>query len=125
MSTEVAIDPNGHKVYAKTNAAGELLTAGSSGGGPLGSLAVVSGQVTVGVAQVQLPDVVARRFHLRSLLTNSFDNPIALGPTGVTTATGLVLWPGDIAPPLEPANLNAIFAIAGAAGQVLAYLGEV
>ena len=97
------------------------------GPGPLSSGVTVSGQVTVGTTAVQLPSVTARRFRLRSLPTNTpIDATIAIGPSGVTSATGYLLATGDReGTPFEVTNLNILYAIASAAGQTLAYLGEV
>jgi hypothetical protein len=90
----------------------------------LGASSVVAGQVAVGTSEVSMATATARRFRVRALLTNTAT--VYLGPTGVTTATGYPLEPGDVFPhPLELSNLNVLKAIAGAAGQALAYLGEV
>jgi len=89
----------------------------------LGATAVVAGQQTIGVGEVALATATARRFRIRALIGNT--GTIFLGPTGVTTATGYPLEAGDVTPPLELSNLNVVKAIASAAGQGLAYLGEV
>lgn len=92
-------------------------------GDGLAAAAVVAGQVSVGTSEMPLATATARRFRIRALVGNTV--PVYLGPTGVTTATGYPLEPGDVTPPLELSNLNVVKAVAGAAGQTLAYLGEV
>ncbi len=90
--------------------------------GLISAAAPLSGQVTVGTTQVQLPSAVARRFRLAPHPNNSPDGIIVIGPTGVTVSTGFPVGPAGVV--IEPDNLNRYFAIANQAGLTLCYLGE-
>lgn len=90
----------------------------------LSAVAVVAGQISLSGAEAALSTVAARRFKIRSLLTNT--DVIYLGPVGVSAANGFPLWPGDWFPhDIELTNLNVLHAIVASGTQVLAYLGEV
>jgi hypothetical protein len=90
----------------------------------LSAAAVVSGQVGVTGAEAALPNVTVRRVKLRSLLTNTMTNPIYIGPTGVSAATGFPLFPGDTIE-LELSNLNVVHAFVASGTETLCYVGEV
>lgn len=89
----------------------------------LSAASVVAGQISLTGAMAALSTTVAaRRFRLKAATDNT-DN-IYLGPTGVTTANGFCLWPGDLLE-VEVSNLNVLFAIVGSGTQKLHYLGLV
>ena len=91
-------------------------------GDGLGAGSVVSGQGSLSGVEAALPTATARRFRLKAHTDNT--DVIYLGPTGVTTANGYPLWPGDLID-VEISNLNVIHAIVGSGTQKLAYLGLV
>ena len=87
---------------------------------------LVTGQVTVGTAAVQLPDQSVRWVWLRAPMTNGMNEVLAFGPQGLAingTAGGFLLMTGDTSPILYVSNLRAIWAVASATGQLLLYVG--
>jgi hypothetical protein len=88
-------------------------------------ISLVAGQATVATGtEAALSSQAARRVYLAAPPTNT--NPIALGGTGVTMATGFLLFPGQqLTHPLTIENLNVIHAITDAASQKLAWMAEV
>jgi hypothetical protein len=88
----------------------------------LSAASVVAGQISLSGVMVALTTVAARRFRLKAATDNT--DTIYLGPTGVTTANGFGLLPGDLLE-VEVSNLNVIFAIVGSGTQKLHYLGLV
>ena len=91
-------------------------------GDGLSAASAVSGQISLTGAEAALSSAVARRFKLKANTDNS--DVIYLGTTGVTTATGYPLWPGDLLE-VEVSNLNILHAIVGSGTQKLSYLGLV
>lgn len=88
-------------------------------------ITLAAGQATVATGtEAALSSQAARRIYLSAPPTNT--NPIALGGTGVTMATGFLLFPGQqLIQPLTIENLNVIHAITDAASQKLAWMAEV
>ena len=91
-------------------------------GDGLGAASVVAGQISLSGAEAALTTISARRFRLKASTDNT--DTIYLGPSGVTTADGFPLWPGDTYI-VELSNLNVLHAIVGGGTQILCYLGEV
>jgi hypothetical protein len=82
----------------------------------------ISNQISLSGAEAALSSAVARRFRIRSLISNTAI--IYLGTTGVSASTGYPLWPGDSLE-VQVSNLNVLHAIVASGTQVISYLGEV
>jgi len=84
---ETALAADGEYIPLMTNSSGKLLIAGDLNiTSP--NTAIKSTAVTVGVTEVKLPAVpIAGREEIT--IQNKGPNPIYLGPTGVTTSTGI------------------------------------
>lgn len=100
-----------------------LLNPGVGGGSilPL-PYSFVAGQVAVGVAAAAIgSNVLVEGVIVQALSTNTAT--IFVGPSGVTTATGFELQPGQ-ATSIAVNNTNVIYAISGSAAQKLCYVGS-
>ena len=78
-----------------------------------------TGQFTVATgAATALPANACREVTVRALIANT--DPVYIGASGVTTADGHELNPGD-AQTLKVNNTNLVFLIAGVASQKVSY----
>jgi hypothetical protein len=85
-----------------------------------GAGTVASGQVTMTGAAIQLPPHAALNGLILSTLKSNTE-PVLLGPAGVTLATGFIIEPGAITPPLPVVNADVLYVI-GAADDVVSFL---
>lgn len=85
----------------------------------IGNGAVLSNQQAVTNAAVALATNASKNICVKGLSTNTAS--VYIGPTGITTATGMELAPGDAyCGPVS--NTNLIFVIAAAGGQTVSWL---
>jgi len=85
---------------------------------PAGLTSIVTGQQAVTAVATALPSNAGRIVCVRVIDTGT--QTVAYGPSGVTTATGQQLVPGEgICRPLD--NSNRIFVIAGGAGSTVGF----
>lgn len=84
----------------------------------VGLTTVTTGQQAVTASAVVLPTVTAQRVCIKVLTAGT--QTVYFGPSGVSTATGQELSPGD-AWCGKVDNLNRIFVIAGSTGSTVAY----
>ena len=75
--------------------------------------------VPVGTAETIASSQAIRSVTVKALSTNLY--PVYIGPTGVTTSTGLELLSGESVS-LDVNNLNLVYCIAGTASQVIRYI---
>lgn len=78
---------------------------------------VATEQVAVGVVAVQLSSNEGHYVLLKADSANT--NKVYIGKAGVTTATGFELSADQFSPFIAVSNANQIYAIGGAAAQVL------
>ncbi len=96
----------------KTDTAGNLQVA------VIGNAAVLSGQQAVTGSAVALATHAAKNICVKALIANSLN--VYVGPTGVTTATGMELAPGDsLCVPVS--NSNLLFVIASTTGASVSW----
>jgi hypothetical protein len=120
---------------AGTPAAGVLSVQGVSGGTPIpvantptgtqnvaviGNAAVLSGQQAVTAAAVALATNASKNACVKALIGNSLN--VYVGPTGVTTATGMELAPGDSVC-LPVGNTNLLYVVSSATGSSVSWIG--
>ncbi len=84
-----------------------------------GNAAVLSGQQSVTGTAVALATHAAKTICVKAILGNTI--PVYIGPSGVTTSTGIPLDPGD-APCLTVQNTNEIFVVASTTGASVAWV---
>jgi hypothetical protein len=87
---------------------------------PGGGTAVKSGQASVGATEAALgSNAVKGCVVVKALLSNVI--PVYVGPTGLSTADGFELQPGDSTNCIYVANTNAIFHIASTTGAAITW----
>lgn len=85
----------------------------------VGNAAVLSGQQAVTGAAVALATHTIKNVCIKALLANTIN--VYVGPTGITTATGMELAPGD-AVCLPVLNTNLLFVIASTVGNSVSWV---
>lgn len=112
---ETALAGDGDYIPLMTNAAGKLLVAGDLTVAS-SNTAIVSAAVTVGITEIALPTTPATGRESVTIQNRGTSDSIYIGPTGVTTSTGLEIGKrSNMTLDLGPGV--AVFGISGIASQ--------